>query len=48
MPHNNFAKPKYNYISNDFSAQQTAYHLPLCKLPNQAPTEGPYNVKPTL
>jgi hypothetical protein len=48
MPHNNFAKPKHNYISNDFSAQQTVYHLPLCKLSKQAPTEGPYNVKPTL
>jgi hypothetical protein len=48
MPHDNFAQPKHNDTSGDFSAQQSAYCLPLCKLANQALTGGPYHVKPTL
>jgi hypothetical protein len=48
MPHDSFAQPKDNDTSRDFSAQQTAYRLPLCKLANKAPTGGPYHVKPTL
>lgn len=48
MPHDNFAQPKHNDTSRDFSAQQTAHRLPLCKFANQALTVGPYHVKPTL
>ena len=36
MSHYNFAQPKYNDTSSNFSAQQTARHLPLCKHSNQA------------
>jgi hypothetical protein len=48
MPQDNFAQPKHNDTSMDFSAQQTAYRLPLCKLANQASTGGPSHVKPTF